>query len=87
MNNAESVVADAKAAPLAQKRTGHRWIVMGLIFCIWAIACADRANFGFALPYLKKEYGITNTQAGLIVSLFSFAYGFVQIPVGLLYKR
>ncbi|XUW86899.1 MFS transporter [Burkholderia sp. M6-3] len=87
MNNAEGVVAGAKAQPVAEKRTGHRWIVMGLIFCVWAIACADRANFGIALPYLKKEYGITNTQAGLIVSLFSFAYGFVQIPVGLLYKR
>ncbi|WP_157056087.1 MFS transporter [Candidatus Burkholderia verschuerenii] len=70
-----------------EKRTSHRWIVMGLIFCIWAIACADRANFGIALPYLKKEYCISNTEAGLIVSLFSFAYGFVQIPVGLLYKR
>jgi MFS transporter, ACS family, glucarate transporter len=87
MNNADSVVANTEAGSVAERRTGHRWIVMGLIFCIWAIACADRANFGIALPYLKKEYGISNTQAGLIVSLFSFAYGFVQIPVGLLYKR
>ncbi|SAK88146.1 transporter [Caballeronia arationis] len=87
MNNADGVAISAKAEPLTEKRTRHRWVVMGLIFCIWAIACADRANFGIALPYLKKEYGITNTEAGLIVSLFSFAYGFVQIPVGLIYKR
>jgi MFS transporter, ACS family, glucarate transporter len=87
MSNAESAVAAANAHVGAEKRTKHRWVVMGLIFIIWAIACADRANFGIALPYLKKEYGITNTEAGLIVSLFSFAYGFVQIPVGLLYKR
>ncbi|GLU35042.1 MFS transporter [Trinickia caryophylli] len=87
MNNADGVVASAQAEPLSEKYTRHRWVVMGLIFCIWAIACADRANFGIALPYLKKEYGITNTQAGLIVSLFSFSYGFVQIPVGLVYKR
>ncbi|KAK44328.1 DgoT [Caballeronia jiangsuensis] len=87
MNNADGIIAPSKAEPVAEKRTKHRWVVMGLIFCIWAIACADRANFGIALPYLKKEYHITNTQAGLIVSLFSFAYGFVQIPVGLLYKR
>ena len=60
---------------------------MGLIFCIWAIACADRANFGIALPYMKKEFHITNTEAGLIVSLFSFAYAIVQIPVGMLYRR
>jgi sugar phosphate permease len=71
----------------AAKPTRYRWVVMGLIFLIWAIACADRANFGIALPYMKKEYGISNTEAGLIVSLFSFAYGFVQIPVGLMYKR
>ncbi|SAK78964.1 transporter [Caballeronia hypogeia] len=87
MSNADSIVASSKAEPIAEKQTKHRWVVMGLIFCIWAIACADRANFGIALPYLKKEYHITNTEAGLIVSLFSFAYGFVQIPVGLLYKR
>ena len=37
---------------------------MGLIFCIWAIACADRANFGIALPYLKKEYGISVIPGG-----------------------
>lgn len=87
MNHADSVIASSKAAARADRRTNHRWVVLGLIICIWAIACADRANFGIALPFLKKEYGITNTQAGLIVSLFSFAYGFVQIPVGLLYKR
>jgi sugar phosphate permease len=87
VNNADSVAVRAKPASIADKLTRHRWVVMGLIFCIWAIACADRANFGIALPYLKKEYGISNTQAGLIVSLFSFSYGFVQIPVGLLFKR
>ncbi|SAL65404.1 transporter [Caballeronia peredens] len=87
MNNADGMIASSTAEPNAEKRTKHRWVVMGLIFCIWAIACADRANFGIALPYLKKEYHITNTEAGLIVSLFSFAYGFVQIPVGLLFKR
>ncbi|MCA1323826.1 MFS transporter [Herbaspirillum sp. alder98] len=80
-------IVHAAAVPTQQKRTSYRWVVMGLIFCVWAVACADRANFGIALPYMKKEYGISNTEAGLIVSLFSFAYGIVQIPVGLMYKR
>ncbi|WP_378951527.1 MFS transporter [Pelosinus sp. sgz500959] len=69
------------------KKTNYRWVVMGLIFVIWAIACADRANLGIALPYMKKEYGISNTEAGAIISLFSFAYGVVQIPMGLIYKK
>lgn len=79
--------SDSKAEPVKEKRTNYRWVVMGLIFCIWAIACADRANFGIALPYMKKEFHITNTEAGLIVSLFSFAYAIVQIPVGMLYRK
>ncbi|WP_378951558.1 MFS transporter [Pelosinus sp. sgz500959] len=69
------------------KKTNYRWVVMALIFVIWAIACADRANLGIALPFMKKEYHITNTEAGAIISLFSFAYGVVQIPMGLIYKR
>jgi sugar phosphate permease len=69
------------------KRTNYRWVVMTLIFVIWAIACADRANLGIALPFMKKEYNISNTEAGAIISLFSFAYGVVQIPMGLIYKR
>lgn len=87
-NLARNMPAPAQAAEQKEdKKTGYRWVVMALIFCIWAIACADRANFGIALPYMKKEYHITNTEAGLILSLFSFAYAIVQIPVGLLYKK
>src|ERR1035437_9751869 len=72
---------------LPVKRTNYRWVVMGLIFAVWAIACADRANLGVALPFMKKEFNISNTEAGAIVSLFAFAYAVVQIPAGLFYKR
>ena len=72
---------------LVNKKTNYRWVVMALIFTVWAIACADRANVGVALPFMKKEFNISNTEAGAIVSLFSFAYAVVQIPAGLFYKR
>jgi sugar phosphate permease len=72
---------------VAGKRTSYRWVVMGLIFAVWAIACADRANLGVALPFMKKEFNISNTEAGAIVSLFAFSYAVVQIPAGLFYKR
>lgn len=85
MNQVEAVLDRTQQA--TAKTGNYRWVVMGLIFIIWAIACADRANLGIALPFMKKEYGISNTEAGAIISLFSFAYGVVQIPAGLLYKR
>ena len=85
MANTVEVLKNTKT--ILEKKTNYRWVVMGLIFAIWAIACANRANLGIALPYMKKEYGISNTEAGAIISLFSFAYGVVQIPMGLIYKK
>ncbi|MDR3590759.1 MAG: MFS transporter [Negativicutes bacterium] len=76
-----------QAGAATGKRTSFRWVVMGLIFAVWAIACADRANLGVALPFMRKEFGISNTEAGAIVSLFAFSYAVVQIPAGLFYKK
>jgi len=79
------IEANPELAP--GKRTNYRWVVMTLIFIVWVIACADRANLGVALPFMRKEFGISNTEAGAIVSLFAFSYAIVQIPAGLFYKR
>jgi ACS family glucarate transporter-like MFS transporter len=69
------------------KRTNYRWVVMGLIFIIWSIAMSDRADLGVALPYITKEFGLSNTEAGAIVSMFFLAYASIQIPSGLIFKK
>ncbi|MBP1764936.1 MAG: major facilitator superfamily 1 [Firmicutes bacterium] len=71
----------------AGKKTNYRWVVMALIFVIYTIAYADRANLGVALPYIKKEFGLSNTEAGGLVSLLFFGYAFSQIPAGLIYSK
>jgi sugar phosphate permease len=87
MDQVKAVEGTAQAGTTTARVGKYRWVVIGLIFIVWAIACADRANLGIALPFMKQEYGISNTEAGMIISLFSFAYGVVQIPAGLIYKR
>lgn len=69
------------------KMTNYRWVVMTMLFVVWVIANADRANLGVALPYMRKEFSLSNTEAGAIISLFAFAYAIVQIPTGLFYKK
>ncbi len=76
-----------KAQKAAGKRTNYRWVVMTLIFLIYTIAMADRANLGIALPLIKKEFRMTNTDAGALVSLLFFFYAIFQIPAGFLYKK
>ena len=82
MSLSMSAPASGQARP-----TRFRWWVMALIFLIYAIAAADRANIGIVLPYLKDEFRLTNTQAGGIVSLFFLFYAFGQIPAAFIVKR
>lgn len=69
------------------KKTRFRWWIAALIFVVYTIATADRANLGVALPYIQKEFGISNTEAGTLVSLLFFGYAAAQIPAGFILKR
>ena len=72
---------------LTQARTNYRWVVMGLIFLVYTMAAADRANIGIVLPFVKNEFNMSNTEAGAVVSLFFIGYSLAQIPAGFLVKR
>jgi sugar phosphate permease len=65
------------------KATKYRWVVAALFFVIYTIAAADRANLGIALPFLRKEFSMSNAEAGGLVSLFLIAYALVQLPSAL----
>ncbi len=80
-------IKDAKLTPSSGRTSGFRWVVMGLIFLVYTLANADRANLGVALPYIRKEFNFSNTEAGLMISLFFAVYAVAQIPVGLLYRK
>ena len=79
--------ATAEAVPVTERTTRYRWVVMGLIFIVYTLAAADRANIGIVLPFVKKEFAMTNTEAGAVVSLFFVGYAVMQIPAGLMVKR
>lgn len=67
----------------SQVRTSSfRWVILVLIFVIYTIAAADRANIGFALPFIRKEFAMSNTEAGALLSLFLWGYALIQIPSG-----
>jgi sugar phosphate permease len=81
-------VQEAAATPAgAVEIGGVRWLVLALIFIVYTAAYADRANIGIALPYIKAEFRLSNTETGLIVSLFSWAYAASQIPSAFLVRR
>lgn len=64
-----------------------RWIVLVLCFLVYLIAGADRANIGVVVPYMKKEFELSNTDIGALASLFYIGYAIIQVPFSLLYQR
>ncbi len=77
----------ASSPAVVARPTRYRWVVMGLIFVIYTVASADRANIGIALPYIRKEYGMSNTEAGAVISLFFVTYSLGQVPFGFVCSR
>ncbi len=72
---------------LKNKPTRFRWFIIALIFLIYTVASADRSNLGVALPFLREEFQMTNTEAGAIASLFSVGYALAQVPSGFIFSK
>jgi sugar phosphate permease len=79
-------MASLSSSLAATKASRFRWFVAALFFVIYTIAAADRANIGFALPFIRKEFAMTNTEAGALLSLFLWGYALMQIPSGFAMK-
>lgn len=78
---------DQTVIAIRTRKTSFRWFVAGMIFVIYAIASADRANIGFAMPFIRKEFSMSNTEAGVVLSLFLWGYAIAQIPSGFATSR
>ncbi|WP_259474304.1 MFS transporter, partial [Enterobacter hormaechei] len=64
------------------KKTNYRFVVLALIFIVYAINYADRTNIGAVLPFIIDEFHINNFEAGAIASMFFLGYALSQIPAG-----
>lgn len=63
-------------------RTKYRWLIAGLIFFITLVNFVDRSAISFVIDPLKQEFGITDTQFGLILSAFGLGYVLLTVVGG-----
>ena len=64
------------------RKTNYRFVVLAIIFAVYAINYADRTNIGAVLPFIIEEFHINNFEAGSIASMFFLGYAVSQIPAG-----
>ncbi len=69
------------------KRGRIRWVLVGWMFFISAIAYLDRVNISIAGSSIQKEFGLDNVRLGWVFSSFVVGYALFQAPGGRLADR
>jgi ACS family glucarate transporter-like MFS transporter len=66
----------------ASRTGGVRWMLVGWMFVMSAVAYLDRVNISIAGKDLAPEFHLSNVQFGHILSAFLIGYAACQVPGG-----
>ncbi len=78
-------VLDESGSASVTKR--HGWTVFGMAFTLMAFDFIDRQVVVATFPYLKSEWGLSDTQLGALVSVVSVAVAVGAFPIALSVDR
>lgn len=85
----QAVEPGAAAAPraTATAATRTRWWMLGLFSLMYLICYLDRGIISVAQPEIRREFGLSLAQMGLVLAAFTWTYALGQVPVGWLGDR
>ncbi len=70
--------------PIGKKAAFYSWLV---IFLLGILDLADRQVLSALLPYLQKEFVLSDTQLGLLISVVNIGLAVFAIPAGYLIDK
>ncbi|MGA2811157.1 MAG: MFS transporter [Candidatus Acidiferrum sp.] len=70
-----------------QSPTRIRWLLIGWLFVLSAVAFLDRVNLSIAGTRLAADYFLSDVQFGLLSTVFLLGYALLQTPAGWLADR
>ncbi|GJG98411.1 MFS transporter [Cupriavidus pauculus] len=74
----------SQAATMTAPRSSVRWKIFLMMLFLIAINYIDRASLSVAMPLIAKEFDLSPTMQGLILSSFFWTYALMQVPGGML---
>jgi ACS family glucarate transporter-like MFS transporter len=74
--------SELSSPPTVEKATGVRYRVLTLACTLSMITYLDRVCFGSVADYIKDEFGLSNTQKGMLFGAFALAYAAFEVPSG-----
>lgn len=80
-----NTIDPARTAAPARTLRGHQTITLALLFLAGVVNFLDRSSLSIANTTIRADMHLNATQMGWLLSAFSLAYGFAQLPlIGLL---
>jgi MFS family permease len=67
--------------------TRARYVVITFAVTLAVITYIDRVSISQAMPFISKEFGLTDVQRGWVLGIFAWAYALFEIPGGWLGDR
>lgn len=75
-------IQDRAGLTSAAPASGTRWMVLVALCLLSGILYLDRICISAALPSIKEELKLDNTQVSYILNAFVLAYGLFEVPTG-----
>lgn len=66
----------------SERPSNTRYVVLGFLCTLAFIFYVDRICISKAVPIIKKDLGISNTQMSLVLGAFTLAYSLFEVPTG-----
>jgi ACS family D-galactonate transporter-like MFS transporter len=85
MSQATKLSAPSLGATTA--RSAVRWRIFGIVFVLVVINLIDRTTLSIAMPTIGKEFALSPTMQGVLLSAFFWSYALLQVPGGWLIDR
>ncbi|MGA1830923.1 MFS transporter [Rhizobium wenxiniae] len=76
-----------QAAGAAKKIGNRRWIIVAILLLGGMVNFIDRTALSVAAPEMMKELELTNSDIGLLGTIFSLIYALFQLPAGWLIDK
>src|SRR5471032_1509439 len=64
-----------------------QWVALTFLMLAGIVNYLDRSTLSIANHSVSQELGLSASEMGLLLSAFSFAYAFSQLPIGILLDR
>src|SRR5450631_1690260 len=79
--------ATLNAPPANSASSGYAWAVFALTFGLMLSDYLSRQVIGAVFPFLKADWGVSDSQLGALVSVVSVVVGVLTVPMSLIADR